>query len=118
MSQDMQETVTVREEPTEAELGRFRLKVFYVPIRELIKYLNIGQDPGRELAVISLPIGLTGVPDGAVVRSVHEEHNRMAFSVLVEHESFDPVPPGERIPEGDELLSLVFTSYRIVPVGE
>jgi hypothetical protein len=52
--------------------------------------------PNREWHVRCLNIA--EIPEGTFVRGVHYEYSRNAFAFVLEHPSFEPVPPGVEIP--------------------
>lgn len=53
----------------------------------------------REGAEIHRTIVSDGLPEDARIVGVVDEPLRAVFSVVVEHESFWPVSPGQRLPE-------------------
>jgi hypothetical protein len=51
--------------------------------------------PGRIIQITASPI-----PNGAIIIGAGYDHGRHSFVLVLEHESFDPVPVGELVPVG------------------
>jgi hypothetical protein len=49
-----------------------------------------------------------GLPEGARLVNLIYDHTRDVFELIVEHESFAPVPEGELLPR----LDVTYTRYR------
>lgn len=76
----------------ESPLKQRRLKMFYVPVKELARIVTTGEDcPYVQYCS-------EGLPPGADVVGVMYSHEKMCFTVIVCHKDFDSVPEGENIP--------------------
>ncbi len=88
-----------------------RLKLFYVPQGDLIRWLNRGDDFPE---YITVPVRLVGVPEGSRVHHLIACPERRAIGVVVSHESFDEVPEGEQIPREDEVSLMEYRLLKVV----
>src|SRR5688500_8002071 len=93
-----------------------RLMRALIDHHELIEYLNLHKNirETKDHFVIVVPV-LDGVPEGTVVVHVHEDFRYLELSVILEHESFPEVNPGELIPilPGMEPLTITRKCYLI-----
>jgi hypothetical protein len=76
-----------------------RLKILYVSPDDLVAILDFRAVVEHAEYETFCPPLFEGLPDGYRVRGVQFMFDRDAFGVMIEHESFDEVPSGERIPE-------------------
>ena len=84
-----------------------RLRIVLIPRSWLLEVLRAGVDRR-----ISLPVE-SDVPSDSEIVEVHNHWERSALAVKVAHESFEPVPAGQMIPEVDRLV--MFDTFKIVP---
>jgi hypothetical protein len=72
-----------------------RLRVYYLDWRSLIHLLRNGDEYPQAVTV-----NFCNLPKGARIHNVFMRDSRFSFGIVVEHESFDPVPNGHLIPDG------------------
>lgn len=85
----------------EATMDRDRVKVFYLPEKDLLSVLS-----SKMRVEVAWPFDATIV-------AVNHELGRRAFAILVQHESFAPIPPGEMPP-----TATIRRYYGPSPIGE
>lgn len=87
-----------------------RLKVVSVPRDLIFDVVTDGTKPrpGSYLAVTNFE-----VPEGAKVRETQYDFLTGSFQFIIEHPSFAPVPPGERIPYHPDSLGRSVEVYKL-----
>lgn len=74
-----------------------------------LRTYSVAEDVALDLLSGRVVTGSIDVPEGARVRSIHSDFQRMSFILVVEHESFDEVTQGMVIPYADTLAMTLQT---------
>lgn len=80
--------------PTEEKPKELRAKIVWIDERQIVDMLNWQRGPD----FLALPV-IQSLPEGFTVRAVHHSFRHMAWAVVVEHPSFEPVNPACELPE-------------------
>jgi hypothetical protein len=91
----------------EEQCELLRARIYRIQRKDLIALLN-----WRQFEYVTLPL-VTNIPEGARITGVHHEFSEDAFLVRVEHEEFEPVPEGQRIPRASEPLTLQMQCFEV-----
>ena len=81
--------------------GWNRVKVVWLDpnvIIDVLNWCNMQEQDEPTYSYLRLPDDCA-VPRDAKVVSVWFNHDRRCFGINVQHSSFDPVPPGDMVPE-------------------
>ena len=87
-----------------------RLKVYYLSQKYLLEFLRVKLTPDSWL---QWPV-VEGPPEGSIVHHVFHDPTRMAFGVVVAHESFPEISDECEIPRSDDSLSVMMRAVKIV----
>lgn len=92
-----------------------RLKVVYVPERFVLDAFMVHGD--RPPTYTSIPT-ITGLPEGARIVRVYHEPMMLQFAFVIEHELFEEVPEGARVPEWQQTVDTIYLQYSIIRADE
>ena len=87
-----------------------RLRVYYLGHRHLLEFLRVKLTPDNWL---QWPV-VEGPPEGSVVHQVFHDPTRMAFGVIVSHESFPEIADSAEIPRSRDSLSIMMRAIKLV----
>ena len=87
-----------------------RLRVYYLSQKYLLEFLRVKLAPDNWL---QWPV-VEGPPEGSIVHHVFHDPTRMAFGVVVSHESFPEIADSAEIPRSRDSLSIMMRAIKIV----